>query len=40
MKPWEIEKTRNKIKKLSGERTVKIFFELYQAAIKMKGSGN
>ncbi|MFH1386795.1 MAG: hypothetical protein ABIH50_03915 [bacterium] len=35
MKPWEAEKTRTKMKKLSGEKTVRLFFDLYQAALKI-----
>jgi len=35
MKPWEIERTNRKISKLSGQRTVKLFFDLYKAAIEV-----
>lgn len=35
MKPWEIEKTNKKMKRLSGEATLRIFFDLYQAGYKI-----
>ena len=35
MKPWEIERTKNRMKLLSGQQTVVLFFDLYQAAWEM-----
>ena len=31
MKPWEEEKTRKRLKKMSGNQAIKVFFELYKA---------
>jgi hypothetical protein len=35
MKPWEDKKTREKMRTMSGARSVRIFFELYKGAIEM-----
>jgi hypothetical protein len=35
MKPWEIERTRRKLKNLSAVKSIEIFFDLYQAARKI-----
>jgi hypothetical protein len=35
MKPWEVKKTRKKLKNLSGEAAWKIFFDLYFSARKI-----
>jgi len=35
MKPWEVEQTRKKLKKLSAKRSIEIFFDLCQAAQKI-----
>jgi len=35
MKPWEIERTKIRMKLLSGQKTVALFFDLYQAAWEM-----
>jgi hypothetical protein len=35
MKPWEHKKTKIKLKKISGESALKIFFDLYFAGRKI-----
>jgi len=35
MKPWEIKKTRNKLKKMSKQKSIEMFFDLYIAGIKI-----
>jgi len=35
MKPWEIKRTKDKIRRMSGAATVRIFFDLYKAGIKI-----
>ncbi|OGB87130.1 hypothetical protein A3H38_00545 [candidate division WOR-1 bacterium RIFCSPLOWO2_02_FULL_46_20] len=35
MKPWEVKKTREKLNNLSPGKSLRIFFDLYQAGLKI-----